>query len=68
MTTTILPTRTTQSIKRYPVAFQKMARKAVFALLRNLSHGRITLREQGATHVFGPKTDAPPPRGSFDRS
>lgn len=60
MTTTILPTRTTQSIKRYPVAFQKMARKAVFALLRNLSHGRITLREQGATHVFGPKTDDPP--------
>jgi cyclopropane-fatty-acyl-phospholipid synthase len=59
MSTTILPTHVPRSTKSHPAVFQKVARKAVFALLRSLSHGRITLREQDSTHVFGPKTEEP---------
>lgn len=52
---TALPTAASHN-KLKPALLERFARRAAFAALARLRHGRLTLHEGDQTHVFGPES------------
>ncbi len=57
MTELIIPSETPDLGERTERAVDRMARRALFSLLQKISHGKLTLLENGQLHSFGTGTD-----------
>ena len=56
MKETIIPSHWPTSEKARPTAFDRVARKVVFSLLKRLERGKITLHERDTEQIFGKQT------------